>query len=393
MPARTLYVGQTVTLTSNRGIIKFFPVQSASCDVNRPIEDILSFGRLGSLGRVQTAVSTCKSSIKTYLIYNTGTGATSLDFNIISTLTGEALAGAVSTLDVSPNGFTMSGILTSLSIEISNGSFATAEMGFAGIGEPAFKQPPTGASFIQSTQMPASFQPVTSTFISGNLLTGCANSVKFSLDIPNEPISCLGGKVTGAQVSVAPNFLMVAKPPFKTSLTVEGTSVTPPTNTGLIHTYFGYLDVQMINPKVTARSFNNAVGNIGANYSYTLEDVTAGFDLLDPIDFAIPQASIFDLSGSVPNITEGVRYDITDGYFQTGWQILGWYHSGAATGPTGYNLSTPTFVVNWNNPVQFVTGSFVASGQGGGTVSVLSTYVNSLGVTGQFVENSNVIGS
>lgn len=390
MPARTLYVGQTVTLTSNQGIIKFFPVQSASCEVNRPIEDILSFGRLGSLGRVQTAVSTCKSSIKTYLTNDTGTGINSLDFNIISALTGEALAGAVSTIDVSPNGFTMSGILTSLGVEITNGSFATADLSFAGIGEPVFQQPSTGAGFIQSTQMPSSFAPVTSSFISGSLLTGCANSVKFNLDIPNEPISCLGGKVTGTQVQVAPNFIMVAKPPFKASLTVEGTAVVPPTGADIIHTYFGYLDIQMINPKVTTRSFNNAVGNIGANFSYTLEDVTAGFSILSPINFAIPQGSLFDFSGTPPNVTEVLRFDISDGYFQTGWQIIGYYHSGSPVGLTGYNLSTPTFTISWPT----VSGFFLASGQGAGTsVSTLSAYINSLGVTGQFTEDTNIIGS
>src|SRR5581483_5108921 len=135
MPARVLYVGQQVSITTNGGAVRYLPVQSASCEVTRPIEDILSFGRLGSLGRFQTAVSTCKSDIKTYIPNVTGTGTISdgsrtniLDTLFIQQLTGDALNGLMTTIDVTPNGFTMSGILTSLGIEIANGSFATASL-------------------------------------------------------------------------------------------------------------------------------------------------------------------------------------------------------------------------------------------------------------------------
>lgn len=288
MPARTLYVGQTVAIYTNGGsgvgAQRLLPVQSASCEVNRPIEDILSFGRLGSLGRVQTAVSTCKSDIKTYIPFTTGTGGpvgdpsrvNLVDSLFIQQLTGEALNGLPATIQVFPNGFTMSGILTNIGVEIANGSFATSSMSFAGVGEPFFDQPGTGASFTQSPFMPASFTPVVSSFVSGAINTGCATSFKFSLDIPNETVSCLGGKVTGTQVQVAPNFLMVAKPPFKASITLEGTAVAPDATGSALFTV-GRLTMQLPAGQVTSRSFNNAVGNVGATYNYTIEDVSALF--------------------------------------------------------------------------------------------------------------------
>jgi len=214
MPARILYVGQQVAISPyNTGvsITRYLPVQSASCEVTRPIEDILSFGRLGSLGRIQNSVSTCRADIKTYLPLSTGVGLIDdssrtniLDTLLIQTLTGEALNGQVSTIAVTPNGFYMSGILTNIGVEISNGAFATASLSFAGVGEPTFSSAPTGVGFTQQTNMPATFTPVVSNYVSGAVNTGCANSFRFSLDLPNETISCLGGKTSGTQQQALP---------------------------------------------------------------------------------------------------------------------------------------------------------------------------------------------
>jgi hypothetical protein len=286
MPARILYVGQEVkiqTAANASNATRYLPVQSASCEVTKPLEDILSFGRLGSLARVQTSVSTCKADIKTYIPYATGTGTITnasrgnlLDPLFISALTGEALAGYNAVISVSPNGFIMSGILTSLNIDLSNGSFATADMSFAGVGEPFIASAPTGVSFSEQTNMPSSFSPIFSSLVSGQTESGCANSFKFSLDLPSETISCLGGNVTGSQGQVQGDFLQVSKPPYKSTVSVEGTSVDAPIS-GSNEYIVGRLGITLPQGQVTSRSFNNAVGNAGGNYSYTIEDVSAVF--------------------------------------------------------------------------------------------------------------------
>lgn len=277
MPARVLYAGQEVKITSsNSGIYRYLPVQSANCEVSRPIEDILSFGQLGSLGRFQTAVSTCKADIKTYIANTTGLNNNLLNTAFISQLTGDALAGSVATIGVTPNGFQMSGILSSFGVEIANGGFATADLSFAGVGEPVFAPAPAGSSFSTQANMPASFTPVLSANVGGNITGGCPNSFKFSLDMPNDTISCLGIQVSGSQSEVAPGFLMVAKSPFKTSVSVEGTAVDLPSNPqGQF--VVGKLGITLPAAQVTSHSFNNAVGNVGATYNYTLEDVTVVF--------------------------------------------------------------------------------------------------------------------
>lgn len=284
MPARVLYVGQEVKIAAN-GVasgnnLRYLPVQSASCEVTRPVEDVQSFGRLGSLGRVQNAVSTCKADIKTYIAgVPPGTGhINALSASFIQTLTGDALQGRSAVVSATPNGFTMSGILSSLSIDASNGAFATADLSFVGLGEPSFSTSPTGSNFTEQSNMPSQFNPVTSTTISGIASTGCANSFKFTLDIPNESLSCLGGNISGDQGAVAPFFLQVAKPPFKATISVEGTAVDAPTGSALTSKFWiGPLSIVLPAGQVTSRSFNNSVGAVGATYSYTIEDLSANF--------------------------------------------------------------------------------------------------------------------
>ncbi len=284
MPSRILYVGQEVKIVSAAGGTRYLPVQSASCEVTRPIEDLQSFGHLGSLGRFQNAVSTCKADIKSYIANVTGIAGSTQNLvnkQFITGLTGEALAGTNAVITVSPNGFTMSGILTSFGCEISQGGFASADFSFAGVGEPVFAAAPTNSSFTEQNNMPFSFTPVVSTNVSGQITGGCANSFKFNLDLPSESISCLGGSVTGAQGDVAASFLQVAKPPFKASITVEGSAVDPPSIASAAFV-LGKLSIALPSAQVTSRSFNNAVGQAGATYNYQLEDISANFTDISP---------------------------------------------------------------------------------------------------------------
>jgi len=279
MPARVLYVGQEVKIVTFGALTKYFPVQSASCELTRPIDDVLSFGRLSSLGRFQNSVATCKADIKTYISQNTGAAAAQqLNTAFIQGLTGEALAGSVSTISVTPNGFTMSGILASFGLEISQGNFATADLSFVGVGEPSFAAAPGSNVYAEQANMPTAFTPVTSANIAGPAATGCATSFKFSLDLPNDTLTCLGGAISGSQAAVASSFLQVAKPPFKASISVEGTAIDAPSGVLLTTQYqIGKLGITLPAAQITARSFNNAVGNVGATYNFTVEDITASF--------------------------------------------------------------------------------------------------------------------
>lgn len=281
MPARILYVTQSATLKTSDGTIYNLPVQSANCEVTRPVEDVLTFGRLTSLGRVQNSVSTCKSDLKVFLDNKTGSVSNNntVTAGLISQLTGDALSAKNAVLTVSPNGFIMSGILTNFGLDAANGAFATANFGFAGVGDPSFAAAPTTA--VATTEGAAttllSVSPVNGATISGSATLGCINSLKFSLDIPTDIISCIGTNPSGTQDVVAAGYLIAGKPPFKSTMAIEGAGADPIANSTAQTFVFGKLGVSIPNQLVTNQGFNNAVGNVSATYSYTIEGVSAIF--------------------------------------------------------------------------------------------------------------------
>lgn len=280
-PARVLYATQNAIIykTTGGGSYYSLPINSASMDETIPIENVLVFGSLGAAARVQKEPSKAKMSIKTYLVSG---ASNNFDFQAIIDLTGQALAGTPSTIVVTPNGFSGQGILTNLAIDASTNNFVTMDLTFEGLGTPTIDSVPTGISSSVYNGTPAavtSVTPVTSNYVAaGNTtlsvgVTGsCLSSAKFSLDIPSDVISCLGAEITGAQSVVASGNVMVAKPPFKTSLVVEGTSATACDSVD-----FGYISVKLPTPKIVSRTINQAVGNVGQTYNYTVEDLTATF--------------------------------------------------------------------------------------------------------------------
>lgn len=260
-----------------------------------PVEDVLSFGYLGAINRIQNQVSTCRSTIKTYLnvLPNTGTpytpgqGGNGTGFNntvnaqFIGKLTGDALAGNMAVIQVQPYGYTMSGILARLGIDVANGQLGTADLEFVGVGQPYFQGPPPtilGSIPGNSGQLTA-FYPVNNATVSGSAGLDCAMSLKFTLDIPNDTISCLGTNPSGSQVAVSGGYVQVARSPFKSTMVVEGYAIDI-TNTlyplNQIY-FFGDMGITMNNPIITNRSVNQSAGSVGMTYNYTIDSLTPSF--------------------------------------------------------------------------------------------------------------------
>jgi hypothetical protein len=282
---RTLYVGQQVKIVTGPAgntITGYLPVSSASCEVNKPVEAVSAFGHLGSLALAQTNLTTCKASIKTYLssgVTNVTQGNVSgVCPGLLSSITGDAVAGTFTVLTVSPNGFTMSGIVTSVGIDMALGGFGTCDMAFNGLGQPLFATIAGNATSEQSV-MPTALTPVSTVAVSGALLSGCVNSFKFSLDMPTDTLACLGDNPDSPQINGL-NSVIATKPPYKASVSVEGFGVDV-SQTGIpgpnSKYSLGGLSIQLPNAIVTSKSFNNAVGTSNASYNYGLEDTYAVF--------------------------------------------------------------------------------------------------------------------
>lgn len=268
-PTRVLYAGQTATIAGETR-----PVQSASCETSIPIEDLLVLGKLGSAKRAQKEVATCKSDIKIYATQGLG--------SFVKTLIADASAGKANTISVSPNGFSMAGILTSFSIDASKGDFVTASMSFAGVGEATHVAP--GELNTEAAPAAAAFTPMTSSEVTVAGGAGCVSTLKYSLDIPNEIVSCLGGVIAGDQAAVDQDNVMFSKPPFKSSLTIEGLAVTVDT---LVKSFTigandgdGCIKVDITDGTIISKSFNQSAGDVGATYSLNVEGtnvtITAG---------------------------------------------------------------------------------------------------------------------
>ena len=269
MPARTLYSSQIATING-----KQYPVQSASCETTIPVEDITVLGKLGSAGRFQKEVATCKSDIKIFLASGASNSHT-LTAETIVDLTGKAMEGTLSDIRVAPNGFGLSGILASLNIDASKGNFVMVDMSFVGVGEPAYDAVPTTIGGGQHTGALTSVTPIInqiSLTTSDGSFDTCPSSAKFSFDMPNEVISCINSVISGAQSAVTGTNVQVAKPPFKGTITVEGTSAE---QANAIQ--FGHLKCTVKDAKLISRSFNQAAGEVGATYNFTSEGVDVVF--------------------------------------------------------------------------------------------------------------------
>lgn len=170
----------------------------------------------------------------------------------------------------------MSGIVSHIGIDMSKGNFAMLDLSFVGVGVPSFSGVPSSiggagtqpGSAIAVTPITTGIKIYDMTASTFNNV--CPSSAKFSLDIPNEVISCLGGAITGSQVLVASGNVQVAKPPFKGSISVEGTS-----SEGSTKLVFGEVNdvitVSIADGKIISRSFNQQAGNVGATYNFNVE--------------------------------------------------------------------------------------------------------------------------
>ena len=288
--SRTLYSTQFLKLFLNEtgaDSIDGLPIQSASIERTVPTEDVMVLGKLGSAGRQQKEVESVKMDIK--LFWASGSRANSSTTTVdpggdetritaadLQVLTGNALRGTRSKIIVSPHGFTGYGILTNFGIDGSVGDFLTASMSFEGFGTPIIANTTTDAS-VESSYAPASVFVYTSENISlGAHGTETIKSAKFSLDIPTERLSHIGAPVTGLQTdaNLTGQHLLVAKPPFKVSVSYEGQLVTG--SHALDGLTFGHVKFTPISANITSQNYSQNAGDVGASMSFSSEgtDVT-----------------------------------------------------------------------------------------------------------------------
>lgn len=277
---RIAYFAQKVTLTPEDASPYILPINSANIEVSRPIEAVTAFGKFNSLNTAQTNITTCKSTIKAYLGEGQG-GLSSVNATLLNALVAATQSKSI-TINVAPAGFEMKGILTSVGIDISLGGFAMLDLGFAGVGSPIIENNQAGATTVVNDTY--ALKPVTTMSISsaaGGPLDGIfATSLKFSYDLPTDTLGALGENPNARQADM--KSIIATKAPYKSSMTVEGYGIDlseSRLDSTIADKVFviGPIGVKLPNAKVSARSFNNAAGQVSATFSMTLEDVGAVF--------------------------------------------------------------------------------------------------------------------
>jgi hypothetical protein len=284
--SRTLYSTQFLNLFLNEtgaASIDGLPIQSASIERTIPTEDVMILGKLGSAGRQQKEVESVKMDIKLFWasgsransstnVVSAGGDETRITASDLQTLTGNALRGIRSKIIVQPNGFTGYGVLTNFGIDGSVGDFLTASMSFEGFGTPIIASSTTDPT-VESSYVPASVFVYTSENISlgAGHGTETIKSAKFSLDIPTERISHLGAPVTGLQTdaTLTGAHLLVAKPPFKVSVSYEGQLVTGAHELDALT--FGHISFTPIAANITSQNYSQNAGDVGASMSFSAE--------------------------------------------------------------------------------------------------------------------------
>jgi len=306
--SRVLYAAQTVLIKTG-GVDYLLPVQSASADETIPVDDVLVLGKLGAAGRLQKDVASCKASVKGYICSsvdgNAAVAATEVTDLVMNTflesLRSDSIAGTAITVDLKSNtgsalgtagGFQFKGAVSNIGIDISKGNFGMLDLSFDGVGQ-INSMSMDGAGVNQAAdnaydEYVNSAIPVTSENVG---LPNDADqddtiaSLKFAFDMPTESLSRLGGKIAGTTSVVESDNKTYSKPPFKSSFTVDGQSLTKSdaaanassASNDMDAFDIGDLEVQLVGSAISARSINQAVGDVGATFSITVEGTDARF--------------------------------------------------------------------------------------------------------------------
>jgi hypothetical protein len=195
-------------------------------------------------------------------------------------------------------GFTFNGACSSVGLDISKGNFGMIDLSFDGVGqidglEMGNKE--TSGSLAIPNQSEntvkdyvASAVPTVSSDVilpvDGHDVDTVAN-LKFSFDMPTETLSRLGGTFIGKTAAVKNDNVTFSKPPFKSSMTVDGQSIinldeaaTTDSSTNKVRGFdIGGLGVELVQPAVSARSMSQAVGDVGASFNLSIEGTSAKF--------------------------------------------------------------------------------------------------------------------
>lgn len=275
---RRLYSTQKLTI----GGLATFPVKNFSISRERPMEPILALGLLKGHNQAQKGYETFKFDVKCFLPKSTQIG-----INDFKTMFTNAEIGTYTSVQVLPatNGTPVLKVaITNISIDNTVGDFIEVGLSFQGLGDPnvtdvgaAISNAPTDAGGVASSVEVYDSSEVTINSAYGDTV----KSAKFSFDMPIETIAHLGCAIADTNLNLTQGanlnkLRLIAKAPYKASLSFDGTSVKARADVnnrgGNLPTItFGNLPFTIENGALKSFSINQSPGEIGAAYSASYE--------------------------------------------------------------------------------------------------------------------------
>ena len=273
---RRLYSTQALTVGGNAT----FPIKNFSISRERPMEAILGLGLLKGFDQAQKGFETFKFDVKCFL-----PKTPPIDPSAFTKMCTDAEIGTYTTFQVTPGTPLLKGAITNISLDNTVGEFIELSLSFQGIGNPNMTDTgdlisvaPTDAGGVASS---VEVYDSSIVIVDNNNYGDTIKSAKFSFEMPIETIAHLGGEITktNAELTVGPNFdkvRLIAKAPYKASLSFDGTSVKARADTNnrggdLPTITFGNLPFTIQNGALKSFSINQSPGEIGAAYSASYE--------------------------------------------------------------------------------------------------------------------------
>jgi len=275
---RRLYSTQSLTIGAGG---TSFPVKNFSISRERPMEPILGLGLLKGYNQAQKGFETFKFDVKCFL-----PKSTVIDVSVFKTMCTNAEIGTYTSFQVSPGTPLLKGAITNISLDNTVGEFIELGLSFQGIGDPNATD--TGVDInVAPTDNNAGVAASVEVYDSSDVTIinseygDTVKSAKFSFEMPIETIAHLGGTITDTNLNLTQGVnlskvRLIAKAPYKASLSFDGTSVKARADAnnrgGTLPTItFGNLPFTILNGALKSFSINQSPGEIGAAYSASYE--------------------------------------------------------------------------------------------------------------------------
>jgi len=263
----TLGSGITGASTGTLPGLTLSGIQSVNFTVNTPQTDVNAFGVLGTIDKVQ--LEPTASTLEVSMIIANAGGA--MNTNWLSGLANDANQPNPSGLSVTAKGVGMltKAIMSSFRMEAAVGALPTLSFTMEGNSGafPAAAAAPTQLNTLD-------FQVAIPSEIDGILWadaanTGCPQSIRASWEMPVERVNCLGNDINDPTI--------FSRPPGTVTYVAEGVDSAMKNNyvTGVTIGPYSLIS-SAIGTRVSSRTNNMAVGEVGATLNVTSENIAWG---------------------------------------------------------------------------------------------------------------------